>query len=337
MTFTSNGRGRRVAIDSRRHRRGRSRKLTGVEGIDFVRCRICSEYLRVISGRHLSKHGTDRQTYMEEYRLSPDELIAKDVRIIQSSHRGYHPYGKREWIAAIKKIYDHGGSVFAGELQDTYPHLYTQGVWIFGDWDDALRAAGFDPERTRMRSSWNKERITRELRRLRKENLPLYPNYVMKNHQKLFSIAVRQYGSWNKALSAAGIKNIPSQTRLGLLRSLRDAIEARNEISTTLRSALEYYFGNLPNAKIAMKTDKRFLSGWSNRKIIAVLAQRHRLNEKLDYATGRREFPALVSAAEAYFGSWGKALYAAGIDPNLYFVHHRWRKTKPNRQQTSSP
>jgi hypothetical protein len=36
--------------------------------------------------------------------------------------------------------------------------------------------------------------------------------------------------------------------------------------------------------------------------------------------------PALVSAAEAHFGSWGKALYAAGIDPNLYFVHHTWRK-----------
>jgi hypothetical protein len=26
--------------------------------------------------------------------------------------------------------------------------------------------------------------------------------------------------------------------------------------------------------------------------------------------------------------SWGKALYAAGIDPNLYFVYHRWRKRK---------
>jgi hypothetical protein len=40
----------------------------------------------------------------------------------------------------------------------------------------------------------------------------------------------------------------------------------------------------------------------------------------------RRECPRLVSAVEAYFGSWGKTLYAAGIDPNLYFVHHRWSK-----------
>ena len=42
----------------------------------------------------------------------------------------------------------------------------------------------------------------------------------------------------------------------------------------------------------------------------------------------KADFPALVSAAEAYFGSWGKALYAAGIDPNLYFVHHTWRKSR---------
>jgi hypothetical protein len=33
--------------------------------------------------------------------------------------------------------------VFAGHLQHNYPYLYEQGVWIFGDWDKALHAAGF--------------------------------------------------------------------------------------------------------------------------------------------------------------------------------------------------
>jgi len=269
---------------------------------------------------------------MEEYRLSPDELIAKDFRVIQSSRRGYRPYDRKAWIWAIKKLDKDGGSIRAGDLQNRHESLYHLGVWLFGDWDSALRAAGFDPERLRLRKSWDKVKVIKTLRHLRQQNLPLYPNYVMKNHQDLFHSALRQYESWNKALTAAGIKNIPRQTRLGLLRSLRDAIETGNEISATLRSALEYYFGNLTNAKIAMKTDKRFLSGWSKRKIIAVLAQRHRLNEKLDYATGRRDFPALVSAAGVYFGSWGKALDAAGIDPNLYFVHHRWRKAKASNK-----
>ena len=67
----------------RRQRKGsRYLILGGDEGIDFVRCRICSDHRRVISGRHLSKHDTDRETYMEEYNLTPDELIAKDFRMI---------------------------------------------------------------------------------------------------------------------------------------------------------------------------------------------------------------------------------------------------------------
>jgi hypothetical protein len=165
---------------------------------------------------------------------------------------------------------------------------------------------------------------------MRKQHLPLYPNYVMKNHHSLFHGALHEYGSWNEAIFVAGLtdEKIPRRTKLGLLRELRDAVESKSEISQALRSKIEYYFGNLRNAKIALKTDAKLLSGWSKRKILTLLAQRHRSQEKLDYATGRRQFPALVSAAEAYFGSWGKALYAAGIDPNLYFPHHTVRKPK---------
>ena len=43
--------------------------------------------------QHLSKHDTDRQTYMEEYDLSPDKLIAKDFRVIRSSLPGFYPHG----------------------------------------------------------------------------------------------------------------------------------------------------------------------------------------------------------------------------------------------------
>jgi hypothetical protein len=35
--------------------------LHGIEGVDSVRCRICGDHRRVISGRHLSKHDIDRQ------------------------------------------------------------------------------------------------------------------------------------------------------------------------------------------------------------------------------------------------------------------------------------
>src|SRR5262245_55820990 len=108
----------------------RRRRLDGDEGIDVVRCRICGDHRRVISGRLLSKHDTDRETYMEEYDLTPDELITKDFRAIQSSRRGFYPHGKNDWIDAVKKLRKQGESISAGDLQDNYPYLYNQGVWI---------------------------------------------------------------------------------------------------------------------------------------------------------------------------------------------------------------
>jgi hypothetical protein len=126
-------------------------------------------------------------------------------------------------------------------------------------------------------------------------------------------------------------KQILGKNRLGLLRDQRDVVDSKSNIPQGLSSEIDYYFGSLRKAKIALKTNPNVLSGWSKRKIITVLAHKHRSKEKLNYGTIRRDFPALLSAAEAYFGSWGKALYAASIDPNLYFVHHTWRKSRMRR------
>jgi hypothetical protein len=174
--------------------RPRNRSVDGDEGIEFVCCRICGDYRRVINSQHLSKHDTDRETYMEEYHLTPDELIAKDFRAIQSSRRGYYPHGKSDWIAAMKRFYEKDGKVFAKYLQHRSPHLYRQGVWIFGDWDRALRAAGFGPEEHRMRTVWDKDTIIQEIRGMHDQNLPLYARHVMKNHANLFSSARRHFG-----------------------------------------------------------------------------------------------------------------------------------------------
>jgi hypothetical protein len=68
---------------------------------------------------------------MKEYGLSPDQLCAKDFRRLHSCRQDYYPHGKRDWIAAIKKVHRQHGEVFAGYLRDNLPHLYNQGVWLF--------------------------------------------------------------------------------------------------------------------------------------------------------------------------------------------------------------
>jgi hypothetical protein len=237
----------------------------------------------------------------------------------------------------MQKVYENDGKVFAKYLQHNYTQLYSQGVWIFGDWDKALRAAGFDPDKTRMSQFWDRQKIIKKLQNMRDRNLPLYARYMLKNHAALFSSARREFGSWNKVLHAAGItKHVPKKLhngRLGTLRSLRDVIETRprTAIPPVLRSQAVYYFGSLRNALAALKTDERLLNGWSKQKIITTLLRMERAKESLSSWKAHYETPALESAARNYFGSWRNALQAAGIDPNRHINPYKRRKRSVNR------
>ena len=173
---------------------------------------------------------------------------------------------------------------------------------------------------------------------MRDKSLPLYPSYVLRHYSKLFAVARRQYGSWSKALVSAGIEvpDSPHDGRRGVLRALRDALEQHSEsdLPKTLKLHAVYYFGSLQKAKAALKTDRRVSAGWSKAKNIAMIIQRHRSGKPLGYAAVRRADTRRVSAAEAYFGTWGNALHGAGIDPDLYF-RRKWAQTKNDRQERS--
>jgi sulfur relay (sulfurtransferase) complex TusBCD TusD component (DsrE family) len=52
----------------------------GDDGFSFVVCRICHDHRRVINSQHLSKHGTDRETYMEEYTSTQMIFLTQDTK-----------------------------------------------------------------------------------------------------------------------------------------------------------------------------------------------------------------------------------------------------------------
>jgi hypothetical protein len=70
-------------------------------------------------------------------------------------------------------------------------------------------------------------------------------------------------------------------------------------------------------------------------RIITALSRIHRGKQSLAYTKVRRDNLPLVRAAEKQFGSWGKALYAAGIDPDLYYVHRQWREPTITHKRSS--
>ena len=58
------------------------RSFDGDDGFAFVLCRICGDQRRVINSQHLSKHDTDRETYMEEFDLNPDDFSYRGYKIL---------------------------------------------------------------------------------------------------------------------------------------------------------------------------------------------------------------------------------------------------------------
>jgi hypothetical protein len=168
------------------------------------------------------------------------------------------------------------------------------------------------------------EGVITNIRFLRKKGVPLYPKYVLKHYPALFSAAPRIFGSWANALLAAGldVRDAVHDGRRGVLRALHDILEqhSENDLPEKLKLHAVYYFGSLPKAKAALKTDRRLRTGWSTTKIIAAIRGRQRLRKPLGYAAVRRDDSALVSAAEAYFGSWAALCMRLALTPICIFA-----------------
>ena len=146
---------------------------------------------------------------------------------------------------------------------------------------------------------WSREHITEEIRRLNDENHTLRHSEVAIKHQRLVSAAVRYFGSWAAAVTAAGI----------------DYAEIRRE-SQIDRAAK--------------------VTRWSLERIDREVKELIESGESLAAATVRTKHPALFSAAVSprYYGSWRKTVSAQGVDYDSILKHNR--KTASTGRNTRS-
>lgn len=126
---------------------------------------------------------------------------------------------------------------------------------------------------------WSRETVVREILRLQEAGEDLRHSVMSANQQRLVSAAVRYYGSWGAAVTAAGI----------------DYATIRKQ-SQEARSA---------------KVTK-----WSLETIADEIKKLIDANENLAAANVRQQHPALFSAAVSprYYGSWRDALTQQGVN-----------------------
>ncbi len=84
-------------------------------------------------------------------------------------------------------------------------NLYQAGRRIFGSWRNAVKAAGIAPDWVPSRDRWSPSRVLATIRALSRRRRPLRSAEFKRRFSSLSRAARRIYGSWPKAVIAAGV------------------------------------------------------------------------------------------------------------------------------------
>lgn len=205
----------------------------------------------------------------------------------------------------------------------------------YGSWPEALAAAGYDVNEIRKTPKWTRQKIVEVILKRRSEGLPL--NYSQVRWVLSMEAVKRLFGSWDRALHAAGIAPDPTEAhRRWSRQAVIEAIGRRQAqglplnakavrlTDAPLANAYKRWFGAwseaLEAAGIDPHTWRMTSPRWTRSRLIETIRRIARQNGPLNPAAPGRRY--LVRAAGKLFGSWDAALQAAGVDPRLVRLHH---------------
>jgi len=116
---------------------------------------------------------------------------------------------RRKWtkekvVSGIKAFYRAKGTLQYREVFRKDNKLYFAACKYFGNWRNAVEAAGFDYNQFLPQRKWTKERIISEIKAYHHTKKTLQSKVVYGDNKKLCSAACKYFGSWRNAVEAAG-------------------------------------------------------------------------------------------------------------------------------------
>ncbi len=243
--------------------------------------------------------------------------------------------------------------------------LYCAARRIFGSWRNAILAAGIPPERVLTWERWSPAKILAKIRLISRRRRPLTSDQIERRYHNLVSAARRHFGSWSKAVVAAGVdptklqRVVPwSRERVIeaiLTRTLRsEPLVARLVEPRSLVDAGQRFFGSWRAAVSAAGVDPRVTDlsprrikrpagvtaraaipkrprrpppVWTDERILQAIVDRVREGKRINSWAVSRDHASLYRTARRHYGTWDAAILAAGFDP---MEHRRDRVRGPN-------
>ena len=99
-----------------------------------------------------------------------------------------------------------GEPLNSGAMQQEDPGLHAAAVRHFGNYDAAIKAARIDPATVRQRRTWTKDEVIKALKQAKRQGRHLSDSSIRREDPALYGAAVRLFGAFTKARTAAGIQ-----------------------------------------------------------------------------------------------------------------------------------
>ena len=202
------------------------------------------------------------------------------------------------------------------------------------------------------RRKWSQEKIIEDITRLQQEGHSLSTRSMAElgfSGMVTTSYKPEYFGSWRNAIVAAGFdpKEVCRRKRKWtserILQRIKELHKGGEDLSHSAAKRNHQYlvvvainsrfFGSWRDAVEAAGIDYDDVSKheyWSRERISERIRELYGAGESLSHEDAKRNHGALVSAASSprYFGSWGAAIRAAGLDYDEIRKINRWNRDK---------
>ncbi len=212
--------------------------------------------------------------------------------------------------------------------------LVSAAAYHFGSYRKAMERAGIDYADVMRRPRWSKTTIITLIKNAKRADEELHWSSVTKRRDELgkaafASLQPRLFGSWDRALHAAGLdaddvnryRKWDKNTVIAELKARARDNEALNSGAIQkddpgLHAAAVRHFANYDEALRAAKVDPekvRQRKIWEKADVVQGLKSMKKSGGTVSDSAIRRDQPALYGAAVRLFGSFSAARAAAGI------------------------
>jgi hypothetical protein len=273
-------------------------------------------------------------------------LLMKRLEIPREAYVKTRKWNHARVCTALREWSKANGVLDRLTLVRDNPALCATAEKYFKNLEQAAAAAGV-PFRHRQ-TPWTTEKVLEEIKERAKRKMSLKPKIVKKTQYGLYRAAVRRYGSWKKALAAAGLEAVEGMRK----------VWAKGELEAELRAWVQRY-GILKSGSL-MKTNRKLFDGvrnrygsfqaaaralglpygerprWTAEKVREVVFERIRQGRSISPDPLRREAGGLYKALRRIFGSWEESLRSMGLDPQLYLAGRTETQRKPVQESSSA-